>query len=160
MSKVEMEGTSESFKWVYDFRRQEPARFAGLLAIIITVLAVVYFTWPEGAGVFWTLLGVILLSFWLLPFFVPITYELNDEGVSVYYGSLQISSKLWSHYTRCVYDEYGMALKTMVVDSWLDKYRGCFMRFPREMDKRSSIIDFVGKKLKVYENTAYARKVR
>lgn len=155
-----MEGNGESVRWVYDFRRQEPTRFVGLSVSLVALLAVVYFTSPDGTEVFWTLLGVVLLSFWLLPFFLPISYELNNEGVSVYYGNLKISSKVWSHYTRCIHDEYGMALKTMVEDSWLDKYRGCFMRFPREMAERKAVIEFVSKKLKTYENTAYTRKVR
>jgi hypothetical protein len=57
-----------------------------------------------------------------------------------------------------VHDEYGMALKTMVVDSWLDKFRGCFMRFPKGMQNRKEIVGFVGGRLKVCENTAYAKK--
>ncbi len=155
-----MEKNGDSIRWKYDFNRQEPARFAGLSISIIVLLAVVYFTSPEGTGVYWTIIGVLLLSFWLLPFFIPVTYELNNEGVSVYYGNAKISSKLWSHYTRCVYDEYGMALKTMVVDSWLDKYRGCFMRFPRDMDNREAVVMFVSNKVKTFKNTAYSRKNR
>ena len=155
-----MEDNGETIRWIYNFRLQEFNRFVGLLVTIIIFLFVIYYTSPEGTGVFWMLLGLILMSFWLLPFFVRITYELSKEGVSVYYGSVRISSKAWISYTRCIYDEYGLALKTMVEDSWLDKYRGCFMRFPREMSNRDSVIEFVSKKLKTFENTAYVRKVR
>ncbi len=144
-------------RWTFDFKRQEPARFYALAATVAIIAAMVYFTSDE-AGVWWTLVSVFLLAFWLLPFFLPVTYELSDEGAAVYYSSLKISFKPWSHYTRCVYDEYGMQLKTMVNDSWLDKYRGCFMRFPAGTDVMKPAIELAGKHLSVSRNTAYGGK--
>jgi len=151
-----MPDSTENFRWTYDMRRQEPGRFAGLCGALIIMLAVIYFTSPEGTGAFWTFIAVLLLAFWLLPFFIPVTYELSSEGVAVFYGGLRIGFKPWDAYTRCVYDDYGIAFKTMVVDSWLDKFRGCFMRFPKGMANHAEIVAFVGRRLKVCENTAYA----
>ena len=125
--------------------------------MLVAVALMVYFTSGE-AGLWWTLVSVFLLAFWLLPFFLPVTYELSDEGAAVYYSGLRISFKPWSHYTRCVYDEFGMQLKTMVNDSWLDKYRGCFMRFPARMGQMDPAVDFVKRRLPVQKNVAYVRK--
>lgn len=146
-------------RWTFDFKRQEPSRFYALLTTVVLITAMVYFTSDE-AGVWWMLVSVFLLTFWLLPFFLPVTYELSDEGAAVYYSSLRIAFKPWSHYTRCVYDEYGMQLKTMVNDSWLDKFRGCFMRFPKGLDVMKSAIEIVGRHLPVSKNSAYDRKPR
>ncbi|MCD6119597.1 hypothetical protein J7K50_07140 [bacterium] len=157
-AKQKADREKELLSWTFSFRAQEPAKFAGLVVCIVAALAMVYFTSPAGTGTSWTMLAAVLLAAWLLPFFVPVTYELSHEGAAVFYSGLRISFKPWSHYTRCVYDEFGAALKTMVEDSWLDKFRGCFMRFPKRMENRAEIVEFIGGKLEIVKNTAYEKK--
>lgn len=146
-----MAAEEETIRWTFEPRVQEPAKFGGLIAFIAAFAVVVYFT-SDSSGLWWAALSVVLLVLMTLPYFVPITYELSEEGVSLFHGRMRTSYKPWSHYTRCVYDEVGLQLKTMVTDSRLDHYRGCFIRFAKGVDNHGEVIEFIGKHLKTVRN--------
>ncbi|MEP0814091.1 MAG: hypothetical protein HRF49_05440 [bacterium] len=148
-----MVAQENKLSWTFNPRLQEPFKFGALILLIAAFSAVVYFT-SDTARWWWTGLSALLLVLMTLPYFVPITYELTDEGVSVFHGRIRSSFKPWSHYTRCVYDEVGLQLKTMEVDSRLDHYRGCFMRFAKGAKEQAEVIEFIGRKLKVVRNRA------
>ena len=147
----------DSIKWTFNARRQEPAKFAALIIIIAIFAAVVYFT-SDTARIWWTAVSVLLLVLMTLPYFVPISYELDDKGVAVYHGVVKSSFKPWSHYTRCVYDDFGLQFKTMVVESRLDQYRGCFMRLPGAMADRDEILKFISGRLKTERNVFFGKR--
>lgn len=121
-----------TLSWSYNPWRANWRRPAGALALELAVaaLAGVSFSyphvWPEALA--WGGLGLLLLLGMTTTIFLPVTYRLDERGVTVRFIGTE-SFRAWSHYRNFYDHATGAHLTTMPRPSALDPFRGHYLLY-------------------------------
>jgi len=120
------------------------------LFVLIFLLAMFSFLWYLTI-VLWEMplfyiLGVGILLFDLLPYFIPTRYVMYEERFLVYYFFIKIERK-YSDF-RCFYtDQKGVMLGTFVRPRWLDRYRGQSLRYSADQSEKEELLQLLQRKI-------------
>lgn len=133
--------TDDTLQWRHSPWSERPLKTWALLAVNLAVVAVVYFTFPEKgfAG-----LAILLMFGMTLSLLVPIRYEFNDKGVTVFFLGTR-SFRPWAHYRNFYVHKDGVFLTSMKKPSSLDPFRGHFLYYGGNRDE---VVDYARRSIK------------
>jgi len=107
--------------------------FIIFIAVIMWYIAVISWDMP----IFYVI-GVIAFTFDLLPYFIPTSYQFNDEKIVITYWLIKIERK-YSDF-RCFYaDKRGVMLSTFTKPGRLDRFRGQSIRFSKSAEEKEPL---------------------
>jgi hypothetical protein len=93
-------------------------------------------------GFFWVILGLLFLFASLNSYFLPTAYELTDDAVvikKVYYKN----RRLFKDFRRPYLLKNGILLSPFRRPTFLNNFRGIFLYYPRELERREQIAAFI-----------------
>jgi len=114
----------------------------GLIVFLIAINIAIYLSFDSLTFLF---LSIVFLFGSLSSFFLPTTYILNDEGITVK-SIFRKSTKNWSYYKSYYPEKKGVFLSPFSHPSRLENFRGLFVRFN---NNRAEVVDFIKQRLKV-----------
>lgn len=125
-----------SLSWTHNPWKASFWRTICAFALNLAIVYGVYLTFPEKG---FSILAAILLFGMTLTLFVPVRYELTDEGVAVYFLGTR-SFRAWSHYRNFYLHKEGVFLTSMPKPSGLDPFRGHFLKYFQNKDEVESFV--------------------
>jgi len=127
------------WSWPVHPARQRPLATLAVSFALILIWSLVYLVTQSWGYV---LLAIILLLVSLSQFFLPVTFRVVERGVRREFVG-QVVERSWSEVRRIIEDRNGVLLSPFARPSWLDSYRGLYLRFA---DRRQEIMEYVRKK--------------
>ena len=120
---------------------------AFLIVFIIFISAIVwYITYKQWNAPIFFYLGMALLIFELLPYFVPTTYSLNDDTILIKYPLAKVEKK-YSEYGCFYSDKNGIMLSPFSRPHRLDRFRGQSLRFSADKSEKSKALIILKEKI-------------
>jgi hypothetical protein len=116
--------------------RENPGRAAGLVAVLVCVLALVRLNYPEP---WWTLFSGVVLFGATARFFLPTSYRLDENGVRSRFLGISLG-RPWKDFKRYEVYHNGVLLSPFDRPSRLDSFRGMFLLFG---PKGEDVIEFI-----------------
>ncbi len=134
MSKLK--DSPELLSWKIHMARSNPTR---AIAVIILILICSYFIFFTLEDVFLTLISTFVLLLMVLPYYLPVTYILSEEGVS---KKMLFSnqSRSWKEFHRYKRDKNAIQLYTLKRKSRLDNYRSFLIICNKNKDEVMKIV--------------------
>ncbi|MBD3294020.1 hypothetical protein GF394_00870 [Candidatus Fermentibacteria bacterium] len=124
-------------RWVSHPARERPGATVAYVAIIL--IAGVLAAAVMDNNLWWGMLGVmvLLLSGW--TFFLPVTFEMDGEGVKKksIFGT---EEKKWNQVKSIVPDRYGVLLSPFPQPTRLAKFRGLSVQFS---NNREEVLEYI-----------------
>ena len=118
-----------------------------LVSFIIFISAIVwYITFKQWNSPIFFYIGMALLIFELLPYFVPTTYYLNDNTILIKYPLAKVEKK-YSEYGCFYYDKNGIMLSPFSRPHRLDRFRGQSLRFSADKAEKDEVINILKTKI-------------
>ena len=103
-----------------------------LVAVVIALFGI-FVWWYAHSVIFAFLAGLILIAS-LGVFFFPTRYTLTEDGLTVeFLGTKQV--KKWKSFARAEPEKNGIFLSPFVRKSFLEHYRGTFVRYDGNKDE-------------------------
>ncbi|MCD6282612.1 hypothetical protein J7J84_03265 [bacterium] len=133
--------TDGAIQWRYSPWSERPLKTWALLAVNLSVAAIVYFTFPEKG---FTVLAILLMFGMTLSMLVPIRYEFNSKGVTVLFLGTR-NFRPWPHYRNFYVHKDGIFLTSMKKPSGLDPFRGHFLYYGGNRDR---VVDYARRHIK------------
>ncbi len=115
----------EEIAWTYNPWTSKPVNSALAGILLLAVVLIVLLNFAEKG---WAVLAFVFLFGMNLTLFVPVSYKLDDSGVSVYFLGTK-SFRAWKHYRNAYIHNDGIFLTTEPKPSPLDPFRGHFLKF-------------------------------
>ncbi len=113
---------------------------AGVVLFLMALCAAIYFSFNSAAL---SLLSVVILVSSLTSFFLPTTYILRDDCITVK-SRFRTFSRQWDSFKSYYPDKNGILLSPFSSPSRLENFRGVYIRFSHN---RSEVVDFIGEKI-------------
>jgi len=114
------------------------------VSVIFFLLALCVSIYISFHSLAYLLISVIILFGSLIPFFLPTTYSLQDDCITVK-SLFRRFSKDWVAFRSFYPDRNGVLLSPFSFPSRLENFRGLYVRFN---ENGSEVLDFIGKKIK------------
>jgi len=138
--KIKLQWTSHPF---IDYPRNSI-----ILVIFIIILAVSLW---KIAVVFWEMplfyyIGVIFILVSLITYFIPTTYILNEDKITIQYWLIKIEKK-YSDFGCYYQDKKGIMLSTFKKPRRLDPFRGTSLRFSKTKSEKPELLKLLEKKI-------------
>lgn len=112
----------------------------GLIAFLIAINTAVYFSFDSLTFLF---LSIVFLFGSLSSFFLPTTYILNNEGITVK-SVFRKSTRNWSYFKSYYSERKGVFLSPFPQPSRLENFRGLFIRFN---NNKAEVVEFIKQRL-------------
>ena len=125
--------------------RHNPSR---AIAVAILILICSYFIYYTMEDFFFTLIATFVLIIMVIPYYLPTTYLLTEEGI-MRKMLFSKQSRAWSEFNRYNSDKNTIQLYTMKKSSRLDNYRSFLLICNKNKEQ---IIKIVENKLSSIEN--------
>ncbi len=109
---------------------------AATVALVLLVLCVVYLAFGH---VGWVAISAVFLFGSLAPFFLPTTYSLDDDGISVR-GPFGTTRRAWSALRSHRVGAQGVLLSPFSRPSRLEGFRGIHLRFQDNRDEVMALV--------------------
>jgi hypothetical protein len=142
--KVEAEREEASscarLEWTCHPARRQPGKAvaAGVFSLACAVAAAVW-----TGVVFWGIFFFVVLAVSIAPFYLPTRFVLDDKGVEkVYLGVPQRRS--WSQFQSWYRDRNGVLLSPFPRPSFLESYRGIYVRFE---ENEEDVVAFIRERM-------------
>lgn len=137
--------SAELLSWKIHMARRNPSRS---IAVVILILICSYFIFYTMEDFFFTLIATFVLIIMVLPYYLPTTYTLTEEGVrrKMLFSN---QSRAWSEFNRYDSDKNAIKLYTMKQSSRLDNYRSFLLICNKNKEQ---VIEIIEKKLPSIEN--------
>ncbi len=120
---------------------------AFLVSFIIFISAIVwYITFKQWNSPIFFYIGMALLIFELLPYFVPTSYFLKDETILIKYPLAKVEKK-YSEYGCFYFDKNGIMLSPFSRPHRLDRFRGQSLRFSADKSEKDEVISILKEKI-------------
>ncbi|MGB9597901.1 MAG: hypothetical protein ACPL7B_16575 [Candidatus Poribacteria bacterium] len=113
---------------------------ASIIVFLIAINIAIYLSFDSLTFLF---LSVVFLFGSLSSFFLPTTYILSDEGITVK-SVFRKSTRNWCYFKSYYPERKGVFLSPFSQPSRLENFRGLFVRFN---NNRTEVIEFVKQKL-------------
>lgn len=122
---------TEPLRWTAHPAAERPRAAVGLVAILLAI-GVAGWSW-SGSPLF-AVVGMLLVTGFMLGFLVPTSYEAGDEGVRIaFLGRTRLVK--WSSVRNLYVHATGVHLSPFDKPSPLDPFRGAFVLYGRERDR-------------------------
>jgi hypothetical protein len=133
-------GKSPLMTWKVHLASRNPARAA---SVIILILICVYFVAFSTSDIFLSSISAVVLILMVLPYYLPVTYILTDEGIirKMFFSTQKRS---WNEFHRYDIDKGSIKLYTMKQTSRLDNYRSFLLISNKN---KEAIMEVVKKKI-------------
>ena len=127
--------------------RENPRKSFLLVLLMIVIFSILwYLTIVIWDMPLFYILGVALLLFDLLPYFIPTRYVMFEHRFEVYYLFIRIEKRYDDF--RCYYsDQKGVMLGTFMRPRWLDRYRGQSLRFSADRKEKEELMNLLERKI-------------
>lgn len=137
--------SAELLSWNIHMARRNLSRS---IAVAILILICSYFIFYTMEDFFFTFIATFVLIIMVLPYYLPTTYTLTEEGVT---RKMLFSkqSRAWSEFNRYKSDKNTIQLYTMKKSSRLDNYRSFLLICNKNKEQ---VIEIIEKKLPSIEN--------
>ena len=132
--------------WTIHMARRNPSRAVSVIILILICAYFIHFTMED---IFFTLISFFVLMIMVLPYYLPTTYTLSDEGIEKKM-LFSTQKRSWSEFNRYSVDKNNIKLFTMKKESRLDNYRSLLLICNKNKDEVLAIID---NKLSIRQNT-------
>lgn len=111
------------------------------------ILAFGFFVLWYSQSIIFAFLAALILTASLGVFFFPTKYTLNEDGLTVeFLGTKQL--KKWSGFVRAEPEKNGIFLSPFARKSFLEHYRGIFVRYDGNKEEVDSfVLNALGKKV-------------
>jgi len=117
--------------WCYHPAALSKAKTAMAAAVILAFGVFVW--WYSQSGIF-ALLAVLILIASLGVFFFPTRYTLSEDGLTIeFLGTKQV--KKWDSFVRAEPEKSGIFISPFARKSFLEHYRGLFVRYDGNKDQ-------------------------
>ncbi len=117
--------------WRYHPAAKSKTKTALAAAVI---LAFGFFVWWYSQSVIFAFLAALILTASLGVYFFPTRYTLTEEGLTVeFLGTKQV--KKWNGFARAIPEPNGIFLSPFAHKSFLEHYRGVFVRYNGNKDE-------------------------
>jgi len=113
--------------WSVHRSRETPVRTIAVTVFILAFLVFVYWAFQ----LLFTILALIVLFVTLHSYFLPITYTLNDDGVTIDKYILRHTYP-WQQFRRYFRTSGGIVLSPFPKKSFLDNFRGVHLLLPQD----------------------------
>lgn len=127
----------ENLSWCIHPLKENRARSAALLVVLVLIFSGVYVFF---GGLFWAVLGVVLLTSSMRGYFFATRYRLTASEVEVE----RLGSRFrvpWSHYRSYHVDKHGVLLSPFSGPHRLENFRGNFLLVRSDLRRR--VLEFV-----------------
>lgn len=125
-------GSPQVLAWTYNPWRADPRRpaLALLLELVVAALAGWSFSHPQWwpLALSWGGVSLALLLGMTATIFLPVSYKLDADGVTVYFLGAP-SFRQWKHYRNYYAHRKGVYLTTLPQPSGLDPFRGHYLQY-------------------------------
>ena len=137
--------SAKLLSWKIHMARRNPSR---AIAVAILIIICSYFIFYTMEDFFFTFISTIVLIIMVIPYYLPTTYILTEEGVrrKMLFSN---QSRAWSEFNRYASDKNNVKLYTMKQSSRLDNYRSFLLICNKNKEQ---VIEIVDKKLPSIEN--------
>lgn len=112
----------------------------GLIVFLIAINTAIYFSFDSLTFLF---LSIVFLFGSLSSFFLPATYILNDEGITVK-SIFRKSTRNWGYFKSYYPEKKGIFLSPFPQPSRLENFRGLFVRFN---NNKTEVVEFIKQRL-------------
>ena len=111
----------------------------------VVLIFIVFFTFVIGFvyGIFWSILGLLILFFSLHSYFFPTRYEIDGEKITVK-NIFGVQKRLLNEFKKVYKGKNGILLSPFRRKTFLNNFRGIFLLMP---DERGPIEDFLVKRI-------------
>jgi len=117
-----------------------------ILFILIISLIVWYITFTQWKSPVFFYIGMALLIFELLPYFVPTKYLLFEELIVIKYPFAKVEKK-YSEFGCFYIDNNGIMLSQFSRPHRLDRFRGQSLRFSGDKSEKDIVIAILKEKI-------------
>ncbi|MCF7832494.1 MAG: hypothetical protein K9N05_02810 [Candidatus Marinimicrobia bacterium] len=126
----------ELLSWKIHMSRRNPSR---AIAVVILILICSYFIFYTMEDFFFTFIATIVLIIMVLPYYLPTTFSLTEEGIT---RKMLFSkqSRAWNEFNRYDSDKNTIKLYTMKQSSRLDNYRSFLIICNKNKDDVMKIV--------------------
>ncbi|RMH73666.1 MAG: hypothetical protein D6675_01995 [Gemmatimonadetes bacterium] len=131
---------AEHLKWRVLPCAQSPRRAILIALLILGIWASVYLIY----GLFWTALAVLMTGSAVAGYYLPSTYALDDEFITVWKTGIKQTWR-WSYFRRYHIAEDGVFLSPFQRPNRKDNFRGVFLPF--DANQADDISAFVRQKM-------------
>ena len=121
------------------------AKTTGAVVVMILGVPALLFFWY---GPFYGLLGLVILGGSMMPFFLPTEYRFTDTAVSKRYLGIE-HRRAWTEFRSFYPDQHGVLLSPFAHPSWLENFRGLYVKFAGNRDR---VMEIVRSKIDFEEN--------
>jgi hypothetical protein len=97
-------------------------------------------------GFLWFLLALLLFWATLNNYFFKITYQLDEEGITIKKIFLK-NYRQWKEFKKILYTQNGLVLSPFPYKTYLDNFRGLHIFLPQNPIIRKAVVDFINKKI-------------
>lgn len=91
-------------------------------------------------------IGMLVIIFSLITYFIPTNYALHDDYIEVYYWFVRVT-RPYSDFGCYYEDKKGVMLSTFKRPSRLDPFRGLSLRFSKTQDEKEKLLDVLDDKI-------------
>lgn len=118
-----LEKSENVLEWRVHKAKENPRKTFGTILLLLFIGLAIFFLWQE---LFLTGLSVAILFCSIVTYFLPITYRLDEQGVTrTILGAAQ--HRQWSEFKSFYIDKNGILLSPFNEKSFLETYRGIFL---------------------------------
>jgi len=135
----------QSLSWTYNPWRADWRKPALALLIEVGVAALAGLSTSQpgapGSALGWSAFALLLLLGMTATIFTPVSYRLDEKGVSVRFVGTP-SFRRWEHYRNYYVHKPGVHLTTMPQPSALDPFRGHMLMFD---GNREAVVEYIAR---------------
>jgi len=117
-----------------------------ILLVSIFLYRMTFISW-EAPLYFY--LGMLFFIGSLISWFIPTTYEISDQGITIHYSIIKVNRK-WEEFNCWYADKKGVLLSTFHMPRRLDSFRGQSLRFSKTKEEKeilfSILEEYAGKR--------------
>lgn len=143
-----MDNTTDSkelLSWKVHMARKNPARAVSVLILILICAYFIHYTMED---LFFTFISAFVLLIMVLPYYLPTTYMLTEQGV-IKKMLFSKQRRSWTEFNRYASEKNNIKLFTMKKVSRLDNYRSMLLICNKNKDE---VIKIIQEKIDCLEN--------
>ena len=133
---AEINNTHQLLTWKIHMARRNPARAVSVMVLILICAYFIHYTMEDF---FFTLVTTFVLIIMVLPYYLPTTFILSEEGV-VKKMLFSTQTRSWSEFNRYAVEKNIIKLYTMKKESRLDNYRSFLIICSKNKDEVIKIV--------------------
>jgi|GEM_PF-1085269 len=133
---TDVKNTHQLLSWKIHMAKRNPTRAVAVLILIFICAYFIHFTMED---LFFTIVALFVLLIMVLPYYLPTSFILTDEGVE---KNMLFSKqkRSWSEFSRYSVEKNVIKLFTMKKESRLDNYRSLLIICNKNKDEVIAVV--------------------